>query len=252
MKIKTIEFEGKEYAEISNGKPIYVDDDGKEKTYDPIAMHSSIGRLNAESKGHREAKEAAEAALKAFGDLDPKKAKEAMETVANIDGKKLIDAGEVDKLRKEITDGFQAKLDESKQENEKLRSAHERDKLNTAFLGSKYIKEKLAVPADMVQGTFGRHFVFKDGNINPVDANGNPIYSDSNPGEVATFDEALEKIVNQYPNRDTILKGTGHTGSGATPPGEGGQRTISRKEFENASAHDQQRLASSPEVRIVD
>ncbi|HEJ3129468.1 TPA: hypothetical protein SL290_006283, partial [Pseudomonas aeruginosa] len=50
------------------------------------------------------------------------------------------------------------------------------------------------------------------------DAHGNKLYSKARPGEAADFDEALEILVDQYPYRDQILKGSGHSGGG-TPPG---------------------------------
>jgi len=252
MKIKTIEIEGSTYAEIKEGKPVYVDDAGKETVYDPVAMHSTISRLNRESQTHREAKEALEVQIKAFEDIDPVAAKKAMDVVKNLDDKKLIDAGEVERVKKETAASFQKKLDEATTENEKLRAQYSTEKMNAAFASSDFIKNKLAVPPDMAQAAFGRHFVFKDGRLNPVDQNGNPIYSDSNPGDIASFDEALEKIVQQYPHRDTIMKGSGHNGSGTTPPGEGGKRTISRKQFESLSPTDQHKFATSNEVKITD
>lgn len=253
MKIKTFEHDEKTYAELQDGKPVYVGDDGKETTYDPVAMHVSISRLNNESKTHREAKETAEAALKIFEDIDPKSAKKALDIVKNLDDKKLIDAGEVARVVKEKTDAFQLKLDESKAETEALRSKYSTEKINTAFASSEYIKEKLAVPSDMAQATFGKHFIFKEGLMTPVDDSGNTIYSDSNPGDVATFDEAMEKVIKSYAHRDSILKGSGHNGSGSAPPDDGsGKRTISRKQHAAMSPLDQHKYATNPDITITD
>jgi hypothetical protein len=254
MKIKIFEHEEKSYAVLKDGNPVYVDDDGKETTYDPLAMHTTIGRLNKESQTHREAKEAAEKSLKEFGDLDPKAARKAIDTVKNLDDKKLIDAGEVDRVIKEKTKTFQTALDEAKQETADLRTKYDSEKINSAFASSEYIAEKLAVPSDMAQATFGKHFVFKEGVMTPIDASGNTIYSDSNPGDIATFDEALEKVVKAYPHRDSILKGTGHSGSGTIPPGGGNGtgRKITRSEFEKATPTEQQKFARDPDVTITD
>lgn len=252
MKLKTVEIDGKTYAEVSDNKPVYIGDDNKETVYDPVGMHQTISRLNHESKTHREAKEALEAQVAAFKDLDPEKARKALEIVKNLDDKKLIDAGEVERVKQETAKAYQTKLDEAAAENEKLRNQYSTEKINAAFAASKFIKDKLAVPPDMVQATFARSFVFKDGQISPVDANGQPIYSDSNPGNVASFDEALEKIVQQYPYRDSILKGSGHSGSGTETPGEGGKRTITRKQFESLPPDQQQKYATSKEVQITD
>ena len=252
-KIKTFEHEGESYAVLKGGLPVYVDGDGKETTYDPVSMHATIGRLNGESKGHREAKETAEASLKAFEGIDPKKAQKALDIVKNLDDKKLIDAGEVERVIGEKTKVFKEELATSKAETETLRSQYNTEKINGAFAGSEYIKDKLAVPADMAQATFGKHFVFKEGVMTPVDVNGATIYSDSNPGDIATFDEAMEKVVKTYAHRDSILKGSGANGSGAGPVDDGtGKRTITRKAFEASTPLEQQKLATSPDVTVID
>ena len=74
----------------------------------------------------------------------------------------------------------------------------------------------------MVQSVFGKHLKIEDGNVVAYDAHGNKLYSKARPGEAADFDEALEILVDQYPYRDQILKGSGHSGGGtpraASPP----------------------------------
>ncbi|MER0133114.1 hypothetical protein KD913_25385 [Klebsiella pneumoniae] len=62
MKLKTVEVNGKSYAEVdANGLPVYVHDDGKEIGFDAVQAVGKISSLNGEAKSHREAKEAAEA-----------------------------------------------------------------------------------------------------------------------------------------------------------------------------------------------
>src|SRR5690606_6729424 len=79
MKLKTLEVDGKTYAEVQDGKPVYVEDDGKEVAFDAPGTRNTISRLNAEAKSHREAKEAAEKALKGFeGIEDPAAAIKAL------------------------------------------------------------------------------------------------------------------------------------------------------------------------------
>lgn len=253
MKIKTFKHEDKTYAELKDGKPIYVDDAGKETTYDPVSMHTTISRLNKESQTHREAKEALEKEAKKFEGLDPVASKKALEIVKNLDDKKLVDAGEVARIKEEVTNTFQKKLDKSEAANEKLRTQYSTERINSAFASSKYIKEKLAVPADMAQATFGKHFVFKEGVMTPVDAQGSTIYSSSNPGDIASFDEAMERVVESYTHRDSILKGAGHVGSGALPGDDGtGKRTVTRDQFSKMTPLEQQKIAKSEDVKVID
>ena len=57
-------------AVLQDGKPVYVHDDGKEVPFDAPGAMAKIASLNAEAKTHREAKEAAEAKLKAFDGIE--------------------------------------------------------------------------------------------------------------------------------------------------------------------------------------
>jgi hypothetical protein len=68
-----------------------------------------------------------------------------------------------------------------------------------------------------VQARFGQNFKIENGKIVATDLTGNKIFSRARPGEHADFEEALEILVDQYPHKDQILKGTGSSGSGASP-----------------------------------
>ncbi|WP_312537700.1 DUF6651 domain-containing protein [Stutzerimonas nitrititolerans] len=208
-------------AVLQDGKPVYVHDDGKEVAFDAPATVATITRLNAEARTHREGKEAAERLLKGFeGIEDPSAARKALETLANLDAKKLVDAGEIEKVKSEISKAFQAQLDEANTKAQTLEQQLYGEKIGGSFARSKVIAEKLAVPADMVQATFGNRFKIEDGKVVAYDANGNKIFSRARPGELADFDEALETLVEQYPYKDHILKGSGANGGGA-PNGNG-------------------------------
>lgn len=253
MKLKTVEVEGKTYAEVQDGKPVFVGDDGKEVAFDAPATVSTISRLNGEAKSHREAKEAAEKALKGFeGIEDPAAAKKALETVANLDSKKLIDAGEVEKVKAEISKAFQEKLEASDAKSAKLEEQLYGEKIGGSFARSKFIAEKLAVPADMVQATFGKNLKIEDGKVVAYDAHGNKIFSRARPGEIADFDEALETLVEQYPHKEHILKSSGANGGGAGGGGGGGggQKTMSRAQFE--ALDPAARLTAIKDTQITD
>jgi len=229
MKLKTVEVDGKQYAEIQDGKPVYVEDDGKEVAFDAVGTRSTITRLNAEAKSHRTRAETAEGLVKAFEGIDdPAAARKALETVANLDAKKLVDAGEIERVKAEISKGYQAQLDESNGKNQTLEQQLYAEKIGGNFARSKYIADKLAVPADMVQATFGQNLKVEEGKVVAYDSQGQKIFSRSRPGELADFDEAIETLVSQYPHRDHILKGSGANGGGA-PNGGGGNSGTPKK-----------------------
>lgn len=211
------------HAVLQDGKPVYVKDDGAEVAFDVLGTTQTISRLNAEAKSHRERAETAEKSLKGFeGIADPAKAMEALQLVANLDAKKLVDAGEIDKVKTEIGKAFQAQLDAANGNASKLEQQLYAEMIGGSFARSKFALDKLAIPPDLVQAYFGKAFGIEEGKVIAKDANGNKLYSAANPGDLAGFDEALEMLVNQYPGKEHILKGTGASGSGAQGGGGGG------------------------------
>ncbi|TGU44643.1 hypothetical protein EN788_22265 [Mesorhizobium sp. M2D.F.Ca.ET.145.01.1.1] len=221
---------------VQDGKPVYKHPDGKEVAFDAVSTVATISRLNSEAKNHREAKEAAEKALKAFeGITDPEAAIKALTTVKNLDDKKLVDAGEVEKVKAEAIKAVRAEFDPIVKERDTLKSDLHNEKIGGSFARSKFIGDKIAVPADFVQARFGQQFDIKDGKVIAKDMAGNPIYSRAKPGELAEFEEALEILVDAYPQKDHILKGTGSSGSGARPSngnGVNGAKSMTRAQFD--------------------
>ena len=232
MKLK---LDAENRAVLQDGKPVYVHDDGKEIAFDAASTVATISRLNGEAKANRERAEAAETKLKPFeGISDPAAALKALATVKNLDDKKLVDAGEVEKVRSEAVKAVEEKYAPTVKKASDLEAALYAEKIGGSFSRSKVIADKFAIPADMVQARFGGQFKIEDGKTVAYDQTGNKIYSRAKPGEIADFEEALETLVDQYAYKDQILKGSGATGGGASPStsGAGGGRTITRAAFE--------------------
>lgn len=256
MELKTVEIEGKTYAEVQDGKPVFVDG-GKEVAFDAPHAAATISRLNSEAKSHREAKQEATAALKAFeGIEDPAAALKALETVKNLNDKQLVDAGDVEKVKqaaiKAVEDQYKPYVDRAETLEQQLRQ----EKIGGSFARSQFIAEKMAVPVPMVEKTFGEHFTLEDGKIVAKDASGNQIYSKSKPGEAASFDEAMEILVEQSPFKDSIMKGRQQSGAGVKGAGgTGGSKTISRAEFDRLNADNPAQAAkmvTQEGIQVVD
>lgn len=225
---------------LKDGKPVYVADDGTEHAFDAPSMHSKIAALNTENKTFREGKEAAEKKLDGFkGIEDPAAALKALETVANLDAKKLIDAGEVEKVKREAQAAVEQKLAEVnkthatevtklKDENASLTNTYHAEKISSAFNGSTYVAEKLAIPADLVQAQFGKHFKVEDGKIVGYDGSNNKLFSRSKAGENAEFEEAIEILVEAYAHKDKIKMGSGESGTGKKGAGGGGRIIVNK------------------------
>lgn len=231
------------------GNPIWLNATGAEQS----VAGDTIARLNGEAKTHREAKEAAEAKLKAFEDAgvtDAKVAGEALVTVGKIKQGELIAAGKVDEVRNEITKSFDKKITEAEAKANAATARLNGMLVQSAFQGSKYIGEKLSVPHDVVQAMFRDKFKIVDDRLIAIGSDGKDLYSPKRAGELADFDEAVEHFVDTYPNKDRILKGANNSGSGNGGNGgngPGGKRNITREEFGKMTPAEQSKTAT--EVR---
>jgi hypothetical protein len=239
--------------EMKDGNPVWIDANGGEQ----VLGGDTISRLNGEAKTLRLRAEAAETALAPFKDIDPAKAREALDTVSKIDAKKLIDAGEVDKGRDEISKGFNDKITELNNGIAERDGKISTMTVDTAFATSKYMADHIAVPPEMFKATFANRFKVENGKLVPYGPDGNKLYSKQKMGEVADFDEALGLLVDQSPYKDQILKapsasGSGNGGGGGVRPGS---RSMRRSEFEALPPVKQAEAAglqSSGELSIVD
>ncbi|MDP9055905.1 MAG: hypothetical protein M3N34_01035 [Pseudomonadota bacterium] len=230
MKLK-LDDNGK--AAVLDGKPVYVHDDGREVAFDAPGTVAAISRLNGEARTNRERAEIAEHRLKAYAGIDdPQAAKSALSTIAAFDSKQLVDASEIERARAEAASAADAKYQPVVQERDALHGELVKARIGGAFTRSRFIADKLAIPADLVEARFGGQFRIEDGQVVAFDGSGNRIASPANPGEPASFDEAMAIIVQAYPHRDSILKGSGASGSGANGGGlRGGGRHVTRAQF---------------------
>lgn len=227
------------HAVVQDGLPVYLHDDGKEITFDAAASIASIARLNRELTDARQQADTAAQKLKTFeGIEDPKLALDALATVESLRHKKLVDSGEVEQVKAEISKVFEARLSDAEQRAQTLESQLYDEKIGGSFARSRFIAEKLAIPADIARAYFGSAFKVEAGRIVAYDSHGEKIYSRARPGELADFDEAFETLVERYPQRDDILKGSGASGLNAAPSGKtpAGGKTLARAAFEALDA----------------
>ena len=227
---------------VQDGKPVY-EVDGKDVAFDAAATTATITRITEESKGFKGRAQTAEASLKAFEGIDdPKAAKDALAKVANWGDKELVEAGKVEEIKLAAIKAVEEKYAPIVQENETLKGALHGEKIGGSFARSKFIADKIAVPADIIESRFGKNFKLEDGKVVAYDASGNKLYSKASPGNAADFDEALELLVDAYPYKDSILKGTGGSGTGKQPGngGQGGGKTMARAEFDKLPPGDRQ------------
>lgn len=257
MKMK-LKLDEKGNVVVVDGMPVYVYEDGKEVPFDAPRLMAKVYELNDENKTFREKSEAAEKKLAAFKDLDPEAAFKAISTLKNIDQKKLIDAGEVEKVKAEIGEAFKGQIGELTGNYEKkVKSLEEaaaaKDNqifnlmVTNRFSTSKFVSDKVAIPGEFVEAKFGKQFKVEDGKVVAYDQSGKKIFSRSNPIALADFDEALEVLVESHPDKAKILKGSNATGSGKTPgtdSGGGNGFVISREKAKNPSEYQAAKAAA--------
>ncbi|MBU2249693.1 MAG: hypothetical protein KKD77_23300 [Gammaproteobacteria bacterium] len=229
---------------VVDGKPVYIHEDGKEAPFDASAAMDTIHNLNGENAERRKANEALVKALNSYslGEedgkpvfMDPEVAKKALETVKNLDDKKLVDAGQMETLKMEMNKAFTQKEEDLKKSFKLKEEAYVGEvkkksdtifelMVKSQFSNSPTIQDKTILPADIASNYFGKHFVVEgDGPDAKVIGyiNGEKIFSRERPGEPAHFEEALSVIIDTYPMKERILKATaGGAGGGG---GQGNQ-----------------------------
>jgi len=228
---------------VNDGKPVYVYEDGREISYDAEETALKFKEVNDEAKKHRLNYEEVLEKLKPFEGMDPEKSKKALETVANFDAKKLIDAGEVETLKKQMGDIFDREKTElmEKFTGEKEKFTEENTRLNSTvrhlLISSHFSRSpffsgpepKTILPPDMAAVYFGSNFKVEGEGSNAKIIgyiNDEKIPSREKIGDVANFEEAISAIIDAYPYKERIMRTTGG-GSGAGGGLEGDGRVVS-------------------------
>lgn len=236
MKLK---YDDKGNVVLQDGKPVYIMDDNTEVAFDAIGSTQSIAKLNQEARNWRKQNEELTIKLQGFEGIDPAAARKALDTVKNLSDGDLIKAGKLEELKTELNKAWQGKLDAVTAERDTARTELHAEKIGGAFKGSQFLPKTSFPAPEVAQAYFGKHFQLEGGKIVAVDAAGNKLHSLSNPGELASFDEALQILVNGHPNKAAFLKsefkggGGNPPGGGAPPNGGGGAgKVISRTQYE--------------------
>ena len=238
---------------LRDGDPVYIDSEGNEKT---VGV-DTIAKLNKEAKMHREAKEEALNKLKAYEGIDAQAARSALETVSKLDANKLVETGEVDKLKAQITEQFQTQLTEKDNALSELKSKYENMIVDNTFANSDFIRNNVAVPVDMFEAKFRNNFKVENGEVVAYGYDGSRLMSKTRAGEYANAEEAMQILAESHPHKDVILRANPANGSGAGTGGGavGGGRYMKRSEFEQLPPARQAEIAAKirkGEIQLTD
>lgn len=208
-------FDNDGHVVVQDGKPVYEHDDGKQIPFDAGHAMQQITDLNAEAKKHRLNFQDADNKLKTFDGIDPVKAREAIETVENLDN---ITKGKIDAVKTQMAENFATKERQMIEnfENEKKTLSNDLTKANDHIFTMTVEKEFLSSPLfngsdpkttmtpDVATALFKNHFtVDTEGDTPRIIAtiNGEEILSRERAGQPASFHEAMDVIWEKYPNR---------------------------------------------------
>jgi hypothetical protein len=220
-------------AVLKDGSPVYINEEnGAETVFDANLAFNTQHTLREENKSWRQKYQATEEKLKAFGDLDPEEVKANMDAAQRLKEVDLVKKGEMEKLneefaaiaekkQEELKNNYEKQINQVVAEKERLENLYNKTVIGNHFLNSAFIKEKIAVPADMIQAAFGNRFKVDGEKVIALSEDGSPMLSEKNLTKQADFEEALELMVKRYPYKDAILKATQSPGGGMNKGGRG-------------------------------
>lgn len=221
-------------AIVQDGKPIYVDDDGKEMPFCANEAWNKYHTLNEENKKRRLEAQELSAKLKNFEGFDPEVIKKHAEIAEKFKEHEAIKNGEIEKLKNELVSTSEKKIKEweqkynvlqetAQQKEARLNSEINNGILDNLFTQSAFVKASVALPVRSLRAMFANRF-----RIDPetrkayaVDDEGNTLLSENKIGAVASFEEAIEILIKRDPDRDSILKSSGAPGGGMQRNGKG-------------------------------
>jgi len=241
---------------VKDGMPIYVDSEGKDIVHDAPKLLFKVTSLTEEKDRHFEKANGLQKTLDLFKGIDPEKAKEALSVVEKLDGKKMIEAGEFDKLKDQMQEISAQKLDELKQSyetklgeteaiNSTQQSTIEHLMITNNFAQSPWFSgptPKTVLAPDLAANLFKPYFKVEGAgqDIKMVGyLDGEKIPSRKNVGEPADFDEAISTIIERHPGKDRFLASQGGTGprTGSNFNVDDGAVTISAADAKNPSTY---------------
>lgn len=219
---------------VVDGNPVWIDGGGAEIAADYHAATVKIATLNRENGEHRTKLKEANEKLAAFSGIeDPAAALKALQFAASMDGKKVMDDEGIQKLIQAAIKPVQEKLTAAETALTEKDGYIYKLEVSNKFQSSQFVKDKLIVPPDMLEATFGKSFTIDGGKLVAKDANGNQIFNTK--GEPASFDEAIQTLVDAHPMKDALYRASGASGSGSqhsSGSGKGVAPIIKRADYE--------------------
>ncbi len=231
------------------GNPIIENEDGTQYGLDAISLTGKIHEVNKESKDRKEKIRELTTSLEKFSKIDdPAKALEALETMKNLSEKDLKNKEDLELLKTDMENAWKVKMEDK--ENSFKTALTDKDSsistlqsdLHAALVQTQFASSPLfagedrttTLTPDIAYTYFGNSWKIETNEfgerVSIGYANGKPIYSQINPGDIASFEEAMPKIIEASGQK--IMKES--TGSGSRS-GKGSFRSGSIDASDNAA-----------------
>lgn len=248
---------------VTDGNPVWIYESGPEKDKEaPVEFGktlATIQNITKESIGRKEkiaelkaiTGKIEEAGIEDF-DAFVEEARKAMETVKNLTDQQQAQAGEMERVKQGITEGFNRQI-ESLKEAARKSNAEWQAKLDAkqkaiddlvirgAFETSSFIREKTNLVPSFAYSELGKFFRVEEQDGRLVGyaldpEQGNRIISLKNPGQYADPLEAIEIILNKHPDKDRFMR-MNASGSGmGAPAGKNDPAVSLHAQYKDAKA----------------
>ena len=113
---------------------------------------------------------------------------------------------------------LEEQIEALRSENQSLVGTVDELTVGQSFASSSFIKDNLVLTSAKTRALYGSHFEMKDGELVGYDKPAGS--TDRTPlvdagGDPLSFDEALKRLVESDPDKDTLLRAKGNPGAGS-------------------------------------
>lgn len=189
--------------------------------------------------------EATRKKLAEYGDVDPEKVKKLLDAESKAEKAKLEAAGEFDALKKMMREEHERT---TKTLTERIAELEARDKtkdntideltVGRSFADSTFIADDLIFSVQKSRQLYGDRFGIEDGVTvafdKPLGVEGRQVMVDAN-GAPLKFDEAMKRIIEADPDKETIVKTKKAPGAASKSNPKGGKPVVKDTGLRGAS-----------------
>ena len=220
-----------------------ADDTNKDKAdlvAEKAALLKEVMKKKEALKEKDIALQAAQAELAKFKGIDPAKYAALVKAEKDAEAAQALAAGDFDRVKAMMAEAHQSELAAKNAELEELRQASASaaktiDSLTIGadFASSSFIKDSLILSPAKARILYGAHFETKDGKTvgyNKPAGEANRTLLVNSSGDPLPFDEAMKKVVEADPEKNSVLKAKVQPGAGGKTTPEAGKKEATKKE----------------------